>query len=111
MVLDVAAVAAAEAAEKAERSLGQVIEARSRSRSQEAANRTEMAWKASTQRFNQSRSREYALSWFDHHCRQLAALEETFSVLAARHRSERDRFAVLLGINVPADDADGPEAA
>ncbi len=47
---------------------------------------------------------------------QLAALEETFSVLTARHRAERDRFAALLGIGgaeaQPMDGAeDGPETA
>ncbi len=111
MVLDVAAVAAAEAAEKAERSLGQVIEARSRS--QEAANRTEMAWKESTREFNQRRHREYAQGWFEHHARQLAALEETFGVLVARHRAERDRYGKMLGINVPeaSPGADDPGVA
>jgi membrane-bound lytic murein transglycosylase B len=95
--------------EAAEKSFDHVIEARSRS--QEAANRTEEVWKESTRRFNQTRHQEYAQSWYAHHERQLAALEETFSVLAARHRAERNRFARMLGIPVPADDADGPEAA
>jgi hypothetical protein len=95
--------------EAAERSIGQFIEARSRS--QEAANQTEAAWKESTRRFNQTRHQEYARSWHDHHERQLAALEETFAVLTARHKAERDRFAAMLGIGVPADDADGPGVA
>jgi hypothetical protein len=99
-------VAAHEAAEK---SIGQVIEGRSRS--QEAANRTEMAWKESTGRFNQSRHREYAQGWYEHHERQLAALEATFAVLTARHKSERDRYAAMLGIGVPEGGADGPETA
>ncbi len=99
-------VAAHEAAEK---SIGQVIEGRSRS--QEAANRTEMAWKESTGRFNQSRHREYAQGWYEHHERQIASLEATLGVLVAHHKAERARFAALLGIGVPADDADGPGVA
>ncbi len=95
--------------EAAERQLDQFTEARSRS--QEAANQTEEVWKECTRRFNQTRHLEYALSWHDHHSRQLAALEATFGVLADRHRSERDRYAVMLGINVPEDGADGPETA
>jgi vacuolar-type H+-ATPase subunit I/STV1 len=102
-------VAAAERAEKAERSLDQLVEARSRS--QEEATRNEEVWKASTRRFNQTRHQEYAQGWYEHHERQLAALEATFSVLTARHKSERDRYAALLGINVPDDGADGPEVA
>jgi hypothetical protein len=90
------------AGEVAERSISQFIEARSRE--QEAANRTEEAWRESTRRFNQSRHQEYAQSWYEHHGRQLAALEETFSVLTARHKSERARFGRMLGIPMPADD-------
>jgi hypothetical protein len=104
--LDLLDVAAVEAAEKAGKSLDQFIEARSRS--QEEANRTEEVWRESTRRFSQTRHQEYAQNWYDHHSRQLAALEETFGVLADRHRSERDRYAVMLGINVPEDGADGP---
>lgn len=103
LVLDVAAV---EKAEKAERSLDQLVEARSRS--QEAANRTEEVWKESTREFNRRRHREYAQGWYTFHSRQLAALEETFSVLVDRHRSERARFAAMLGINVPEDDPEAP---
>ncbi len=102
LVLDVAAH------EAAEKSIGQVIAARSRLRSQEAANQTEMAWKESTQRFNQSRSREYALSWHEHHGRQIASLEATFGVLVAHHKAERNRFARMLGISIPDDGAGGP---
>ncbi len=101
--MDLLDVAAAEVAEK---SIDHVIAARSRS--QEAANRTEEVWKESTREFNQRRHREYAQSWYAHHERQLAALEETFSVLAARHRAERNRFGKMLGISIPGDD---PEAS
>jgi membrane-bound lytic murein transglycosylase B len=102
-MLDAAAV------EAAEKGLDQFSEARSRS--QEAANQTEEVWKESTRRFNQTRHQEYAQGWYAHHERQLAALEATFGVLADRHRSERDRYAEMLGINVPDDGADGPEPA
>jgi hypothetical protein len=99
--------------EKAEGSIGALTDARSRS--QEAANETEALWKESTRRFSRRQHQEYVQGWFDHHSRQLAALEETFSVLAARHRAERDRYAALLGIGVPEaqpmDGADGPETA
>jgi len=79
-----------------------------RTRSQEEANRVVEGWKESTRRFAQTQHREYAQSWHDHHSRQLLALEATFSALTARHRSERDRFAALLGISIPGDD---PEVA
>ena len=97
------------AGEVAERSLGQLVEARSRS--QEEANHAEMAWKESTRRFNLTRHQEYAQSWYEHHGRQLAALEATFGVLTARHKSERDRFGRMLGISTPDDGADGPGVA
>jgi histidinol-phosphate/aromatic aminotransferase/cobyric acid decarboxylase-like protein len=106
LVLDVAAVEAAEAAEKAEKSIDELVDARSRS--QEEANHAEMAWKESTRRFNLTRHQEYAQSWYEHHSRQLAALEATFGVLTARHRAERNRFGRMLGINIPDD---GPEVA
>jgi hypothetical protein len=87
-----------------------------RTRSQEEANRVEAGWKESTRRFAQTRHQEYVQGWFDHHERQLAALEETFSVLTARHRAERDRYGRILGIGgaeaQPMDGAeDGPEVA
>jgi hypothetical protein len=79
-----------------------------RTRSQEEANRVVEGWKESTRRFAQTRHQEYVQGWFDHHERQLAALEETFSVLAARHKAERDRYGRMLGISIPGDD---PEVA
>jgi len=100
LALDIAAASAAE------KSLGQVIEARSRS--QEAANQTEAAWKESTRRFNQTRHQEYAQGWYEHHSRQIASLEATFGVLVAHHKAERNRYAALLGNGVPED---GPVVA
>jgi hypothetical protein len=35
-------------------------------------------------------------------------VEETFAVLTARHKAERDRYGRMLGIGVPEEDGGGP---
>ena len=74
-----------------------------------AADTVEELWVESVRRFHGERHHQNAQAWYEHHGRQLAALEATFAALAARHRAERDRYGRMLGIGVPEDGgADGP---
>ncbi len=73
-----------------------------------AADTVEALWAESVRRFHGERHHQNAQAFYDHHERQIAAHAETFGQLLAHHKSERDRFAAMLGINVPED---GPEVA
>jgi hypothetical protein len=92
--------------EAAERQLEAIVERRVRET--EDAGRVEELWRESVRRFHGERHNKNAQAFYDHHCRQLAAHGETFSQLLAHHRSERDRYGRMLGINVPDD---GPVVA